>query len=432
MKQLISTILLASVALGNLWAQVPQPASEQQKPIAITGAVAHLGNGKVIENALVTFDKGKLTLVADARVVRVDLSGHEVIEANGKHLYPGLILANTELGLLEVESVRATRDYSETGDYNPNVRSIIAYNTDSELIPTLRYNGILLAQVTPKGGTISGSSSVVALDGWNWEDAAYAYDEGIHMGWVNTYQRPRWWLGETQIKKNENYEAQVREIEQFFNDAKAYANAGKPKTVNLKMEAMKGLFDGSKTLYIEASYAKDIVSGIQFAQAMGVKKIVLKGGEQAYRVADFLKENAIPVVLANVHRLPSSTDEDIDMPYKLAADLTKAGVMVVIAYDGLQSSRNLPFFAGTAAAYGLDKEQALQLITLNPAKMLGIESRAGSIEVGKDAHLILSSGDLLDMRGNNVEAAFINGKRINLDGKQQMLYQRFKEKFEQE
>jgi len=191
------------------------------------------------------------------------------------------------------------------------------------------------------------------------------------------------------------------------------------------------LFDGSKVIYMRASLAKEIMSAIQLAQQVGIKKIVLKDGEESYLVKEFLSENHIPVVLANVHRLPISNDEDVDMPYKLPAVLTKAGVMVSLSYNGLQNSRNLPFFAGTASAYGLSKEEALQLITLNAAKIIGIDSSCGTLEVGKDANLFISTGDALDMRSNNVENAFIAGRKLNLDGKQQLLYNRFKEKYGQ-
>jgi len=409
-------------------AQMPTPAAEQAAPVAIMNATAHLGNGNVIENSIVTFANGKINLVADARVVRVDLTGYTIIQAEGKHVYPGLILPNSQVGLVEISSVRATRDMNEVGELNPNVRAIIAYTADSEMIPPLRYNGVLLAQTTPAGGRIAGSSSVVELDAWNWEDAAYRTDDGIHVNWISMYQPPRWWLGESVMKKNEKYDEQVHELENFFKDAQAYA-ATTPKTINLKLAAMKGLFDGTKTLFIEVSYAKDIIAAVQFAQAQGVKRIVLKGVEQAYLVKEFLSENKIPVILANVHRLPSTTDEDVDMPYKLPALLTQAGVLVALGHDGLTNSRNLPFFAGTTAAYGISKEQALQLITLNTAKVLGIDATAGSLEQGKDAHIVISTGDLLDMRTNNVEAAFISGRKLTLDGKQQELYNRYKEKY---
>lgn len=426
--KLLLPVLLMS-ATGVL-AQLPQPAAMQVKPIAIVGATVHIGNGRVIENSFIAFEQGKLTLVADVNTIKSDPNKYDIIHASGKHIYPGFILPNSDLGLHEISSVRATRDFNETGEYNPNVRSIISYNTDSELIPTLRYTGILLAQTAPVGGIISGSSSIVELDGWNWEDAVYKMDDGVHLNWPAYYQQPRFWMGETQIKKNEKYEEQVRELALFLADAKAYASST-PETVNLKFEAMKGLFDNTKIVYIHASQVKEIISSIQTCLHLGVKKIVLKGGEESYLVKEFIKENNVPVILANVHRLPASDDEDVDMPYKLAALLTKAGITVCLGYEGLQNSRNLPFFAGTAVAYGLSKEEGLQLITLNAAKILGIDETTGTIEVGKDANLFISTGDALDMRTNNVEVAFIAGRKLDLNGKQQMLYQRFKEKYGQ-
>ncbi len=426
-KTILSLLLLLSV--GTLQAQNPAPAPAQQKPVALMNGVAHLGNGKVIPNAVVTFRDGKLETVADATAVRLNLDGYEVVNVEGKHVYPGFILPYTNLGLVEVDAVRATVDEAEVGDFNPNVRSLIAYNTDSQIIPTVRSNGILLAQVAPRGGVISGSSSVMSLDAWNWEDAVMKEDDGIWLSWPSVYRRTGWWAEPGPIEKNKQYDASVSEIKSFLGDAKAYA-AVEPKVSNLKLEAMKGLFDGSTRLYIRADNAKEIVESVKTAQQYGIKEIVMVGAEDAWLVKDFLKENNIPVLLSNLHRLPSRPEEDVDMPYKLPRLLTNEGILVGLLYDDLKSNRNLPFFAGTAAAYGLEKEEALKLITSNTAKIIGIDSFAGTLEQGKDATLFISEGDALDMRTNQVTQAFIQGRQINLHNKQKQLYEKFKNKYE--
>lgn len=426
-KYILSLLLL--LAVSALQAQNPAPAATQQQPIALMNGVAHLGNGRVIPNSVITFRNGKLESVADATTARLNLEGYEVISIEGKHVYPGFILPYTNLGLVEVDAVRATVDEAEVGDFNPNVRSIIAYNTDSQIIPTVRTNGILMAQVAPRGGVISGSSSVVQLDAWNWEDAAIKEDDGLWLSWPSVYRRTGWWGNPGPIEKNKKYDERVAEIKGFFDDAKAYA-AVEPKVRNLKLEAMEGLFDGSRKLYIRADNAKEIVEGIKTAQQYGVKEIVVAGAEDAWLVKDFLKDNNIPVLLSNVHRLPSRPEEDVDMPYKLPRMLTKEGILVGLLYDDLKSNRNLPFFAGTAAAYGLDKEEALQLITANTAQILGIDSFAGTLEQGKDATLFISEGDALDMRTNQLTHAFIQGRQVNLHNKQKQLYQKFKDKYE--
>ncbi len=417
----------------QLNAQVPAPAGAQDKPIALMNGIIHIGNGEVIDNGIITIHDGKISSVGDARSVKIDLSGYEVINISRKHVYPGLILANSTVGLVDINAVRATRDYQEVGQFTPNVRSLIAYNTDSEVIPTLRFNGVLLTQVVPRGGIISGTSSVLALDGWNWEDAAYALDGGIHIYWPSYLSAPKWWLGETDWKKNEVYDIKIREIEEFLQNSWSYAQQEDPDEVNLKMEAMKGLYNGQKKMYVHADEKRQIIESVQMLKRNGIHDIVVTGASNAYYVMDFLKDNDIPVLLTNVHRLPEFDEEDVDMPFKLPALMVKKGIMVGLIHDDgdVQSSRNLAFYAGTAAAYGLEKEEALKLVTSNPAKILGIDKTTGTLEQGKDANIVVSEGDLLDMRTNKLEYAFILGRAVTLEGKQQMLYERYKEKYKQ-
>jgi len=414
-------------------AQVPAPGEPQKEPIAIMNATAHIGNGEVIENSVITFENGVITNVADASKVRLDLSSYKVIDAEGMHVYPGLIASNTIMGLEEISAVRATRDQDETGEFNPNVRALIAYNTDSEIIPTTRFNGVLYVQTTPRGGRISGSSSVMDLDAWNWEDAVLKNDEGIHLNWPSKLQYPRWWLGETEWRENKEYDKQYEELKVFFNDAVSYSELSSTEVTNLKLEAMKGLFDGSKTLYIHTDRAKEILESIQFAQSVGVQKMVLVGGDQAYYVKDFLLENEIPIIVEETLRLPSRNSDAVDMPYKTPYLLHKAGLKVAIGQWGsVMQVRNLPFSAGTAAAYGLSKEEALQMVSLNPAEIMGVSDKIGSLEKDKIASLVISKGDILDMEGNKLEYVFIEGRQVTLEAHQQRLYKKFKEKYENE
>ncbi len=425
---LFSTMLLANIA----GAQTPVPAKPQAKPIALTGGVAHLGNGQVIQNSIIAFDKGKLTIVADATTAKVDLTGFEVINITGKQVYPGFILPNTQVGLQEVSSIRAMNDNAERGQMNPNVRSQISYNTDTEYTPTFRFNGVLLAESTPTGGTISGTSSVMEMDGWNWEDATVAADIAVHMNWPSIMSRQfdfnTFSFNES---ANANYDKEVTQITQFFAEALSYG-ALATKEINLKFEAMQGLFDGRKTLMLHANNPKEIVESVRFAQRSGVKRITVVGGTGALWVADFLKESKIPVILPSTHNLPNRTDDDVDMPYKLPHLLTQAGVMVSLMDDGaLHGARNLGFYAGTAAAYGMSKEDALKTITSNTAKALGIDNQVGTLEVGKDATLFVANGDALDYRGNVLTHAFISGKLMTLPGNQQELYERYSRKYGQ-
>lgn len=406
---------------------VPSPAPAQTKGIVLNGATLHLGNGEIIENGTLAFANGKIVHCGGEVS---DFVGYEVIDVSGKHIYPGFILPNTPLGLVEVNAVRASVDSRETGGFNPEVRSIVAYNSDSHAIPTTRTNGILTAQIAPQAGLVSGSSSIVQLDAWNWEDAVIKMDGGIHMSWPQETLGPRWWMGETNRRPNPNYKKSIEALTQTLMDGAVYAGESSPPTINLKLEAMKGLYDGSKTMFVEVNNAKAIIKSVNFLKKHGVQKIVVVGASQAWYAKDFLKAHNIPVILRDVHSLPSTTEEDVDMPYKLPALLHKEGITVCLGYRNPFSARNLPFFAGTTAGYGLSKEEALSLITSNTAKVLGVENRLGTLAIGKDATLFVSSGDALDMRTNILEHAFIEGRKIELDDKHQMLYRRYKEKYE--
>ncbi len=411
----------------NVFAQ-QTPAPSQNQPILITGATAHIGNGQTIENSAIAFENGKLTIVADARLIRIDGSkNYKIIDATGKHIYPGLIAPNTTLGLVEIGAVRATRDRSEVGQMNPNIRSIIAYNTDSRVTPTVRSNGVLLAQITPQSGRISGSSSIVELDAWNWEDALYSEDLGIHLNWPSMF-RFSWGGSAEVINKNKNYEKQVQEITSFFEQAKAYTNKKEPQAINLKFEAMRGLFDKSKKLFIHTNLAKTMMESILFAKKYDVD-IVIVGGRDSWRITEFLKENNVPIILRSTQRLPGAEDEDIDQPFKTPVQLYNAEVLFCFSHSGFDTQRNLPFQAGQAVGFGLKYEEAIKSLTLNTAKILGIDETVGSLEEGKDATLFISEGDVLDMRTCKVVQAFIRGKEIDLDNKQKALYRKFQEKY---
>jgi len=420
-----SLFICALTFLGNTDALTPTPSKPQEQPIALVGATVHLGNGEKISNAVISFSDG---IISGVHAQRPDLSGHRLIDVSGKHVYPGFVLPDSNLGLIEVDALPDTVDNQETGEINPNVRSLIAYNTDSEMIPTLRFNGVLTAQVSPKGGLVSGTSSIVRLDGWNWEDAALKVDDGIRMRCASR-RSGRFDFATFTFKFSENkqYDEQAQRLQQLFQDARNYQRGQQPQ--NLKLEAMQGLFDGSKRLYIQCNDPRDIVVVIKLAQNQGVKKPVLIAASGALQIASFLKENEIPVIVSGLHNLPEQAHDAIDLPYRLPFLLTQAGVKTGLTYPSLMNSRNLGFIAGTAAAYGMDKASALRMITLSNAEILGIDEYVGSLKAGKHATLFVTSGDALDMRGNQISHAFIQGRQIELNGTQQQLYERFKTKY---
>lgn len=411
------------------------PAAKQSQTIAIVGATAHIGNGTVIENSIIVFENGKITAIGTKDSTPLSKQAMTIIDATDKHVYPGFIVSNGTLGLVEVDAVKASNDVAELGTYNPHIRSLIAYNTESKVVESMRPNGVLLGQIVPRGGRITGTSSIVQFDAWNWEDATINTDEGIHVNWPNSFSRGRWWLGEDPgLKPNKNYDKQVKELRTYFNNAKSY-NLGDNDTdeLHLPFKAMAGLFNGSQRLYINADDEKSITDAVNFAKAQGVSKITIVSGYQAGKVANFLKQHNVSVLLQRVHTRPELEDHDYDYTFKQAKILVDAGVLVALETSGQMermNSRNLPFYAGTTVAYGLTKAQALQLITENPAEIMGIAEHYGTLEIGKSATLFISQGDALDMRSNQVTNAFIDGRTISLETHQTQLWKRYSKKYE--
>jgi imidazolonepropionase-like amidohydrolase len=427
--------LTAFVGFLNAAAQeTVYPAPKQTGTTVITGGTVHVGNGQVLQNATVVITDGKITAVGTNIPIP---AGATVVNAEGKHVYPGLILPVSNLGLVEISAVRATNDVQEIGELNPNVRSIVAYNTDSKVINTLKSSGILLANIAPQGGLISGSSSVVQLDAWNWEDAAYKTDNGIHFNMPALIARPRGFGGgggaggpsQPQIDPVKLGLEQVDKIKSFFKEAQAYHKETSHPETNLKFESVKGLFDKSVKLYVHANTVKQMLVALDFVKEFNFD-VVIVGASDSWQIADLLRQNNVSVVLNQMHSLPTIEDDDVDQPYKTAAMLQKAGVLFAINdEDGQTRGRNLSYNAGTAATYGLTKEQALQAITLNAAKVLGIADKTGSIEAGKDANIVIATGDILDMSKSTVTDAFIQGRKVDLTDKQKQLNERYKTKY---
>lgn len=426
-KQLIYSILFFLV-IGNSVAQ-QTPASKQTTAFSIEGATAHLGDGTVIENSLIMFTDGKISFVGSANM-RIARLG-KVINAKGKHVYPGFIAANSTLGLGEIDAVKASVDVQEVGSMNPHIRSIIAYNAESKVVESMRPNGVLMGQITPRGGRISGTSSVVQFDAWNWEDAGLKVDDGIHMNWPRSITFGRWWLGEDPSAKiSKNYGKSIADLEEYINSAKRYLSGNRnPK--NLEFDAVEGLLNGSKKLFVHTHGEREIIDAISFANKFNFK-LVIVGGDEAYKIANVLVKNKVPVILQRAHRIPSGDDSDYDFSYKLAKLLIDKGVTVAVGMNGQMermNTRNLPFYVGTYAAHGIDKEEALKMITSNSAKILGIDDKVGTIAVGKDATLFISEGDALDMRGNIIIEAFIQGRKLSLETHQTKLWKRYANKY---
>ena len=437
MKKIFFIVSLWGFLVANAQETV-LPTPPQKGLLFIKNATIHVGNGKVINNGTIQVKDGKIEQVGEN--ISIPQGDVKVVDAGGKHVYPGIILPVSNLGLVEISAVRASTDVREIGDMNPNVRSIVAYNTDSKVINTLRSSGILMANIVPQGSFLAGSSSVVQLDAWNYQDAAVKTDAGMHLYMPTLMARPqggRFGGGGGRFGPQQSAETdpvkeglnKIEELKAFFNEAKAYFAESSHQATNLKFEAVKGLFDKSMKFYVHGNTVRQMLVAIDFVKQFGFD-VVIVGGSDSWQIADLLKQHNVSVVLQQPHSLPTAADDDVDQPYKTAAQLQKAGVVFSISDDDAQTrGKNILYNAGTAATYGLTKEEALQAITLNAAKIMGVADKAGSIEAGKDANIIISEGDLLDMRTSKVTDAFIQGRKIDLTDKHKLLYERFNFKY---
>jgi len=407
---------------------------QQSKSCLILNGYLHIGNGEVIESALVGVRDGKIALVRNALAYTfVQSEWDTIIDVKGQHIYPGFIAPNSTLGLTEIDAIRATRDFNEVGQYNPHIRSQIAFNVESKVISTVRTNGVLLSQATPRGGDISGTSSILALDGWNWEDATILQDDGIHVNWPASVDGGGWWAEPSGKKRNENYDQQKQSLYQFFELAKTYSNIRKSEQNDQRLDAMVDCFNNTKRVYFHADELQQLLDIVDFSIHFKLPFAVIVGGYDSHLLGDKLKDSKIPVMLVRTHSLPENEEDAVDLPYRLPFLLQKAGVQFCLQNAGdmeTMNARNLPFQAGTAMAYGLTEEEAIRSISLSVCEIVGIDKNFGSIEEGKSATLFVSNGNALDMRTNEVSLALIRGKFMSTDNFQKELYQKYSKKYQ--
>ncbi len=388
-----------------------------------TNAHIHIGNGSGIENGQMLVENGDILWVGAANETPSN-QADQTVDLSGKHLYPGFIAPATATGLVEVEAVRATVDFREVGNDNPNARAGIAFNTDSRILPTLIYNGILISQSTPQTGVFSGMSSVMRMQARNWEEAAIRMDDGMHVHWPNPMRFDR---KKRKLVANDKYSKQVQHILETLDDAKAYLN-GKRQPINLKLEAFNGIFGGDKRVYIYTNKPGAMVEAIDELKRRGVSYPVLVGAMDAHLISEYLVAEDVPVLLSRPHELPMHSDDPVDLPFKTPALLVNAGVTVGLSNMGrmpVMGNRNLPFMAGTAVTYGLDYEMAVATISGNTAKILGIDQRYGTLEPGKSATFFISTGDALDMSSMHIESAYIDGKPVDMANWQEQLFKKW-------
>lgn len=408
-----------------------------QDRILLVNGTLHVGNGEVRESALIGIENGEIITIKNALATTINEAEWDtIVQLEGRHIYPGFVAPNNTLGLTEIDAVRATRDFDEVGTYNPHVNAQIAFNVESKVVSTVRTNGVLITQSTPRGGIISGSSAVMKMDGWNWEDATISSNDGIHLNWPSSIDYGKWWKGDTEIKANDKYLEEKTTIYDFFRSAAAYAQTSthnKDYKFDVRFESMKACFKGNKRVYIHANHVKQLVDVIEFASHFELKFPVIIGGYDSYLISRKLADSKIPVMLPRTHSLPENEEDDIDLPYKLPFILKEAGVKFCLQNEGdmeAMNARNMPFLAGTAMAYGLTEEEAISSISLWSCEILGIDEKYGSVEKGKSATLFVSDGDALDMRTNNLFVALVDGKFMSLSNSQIELYKKYSKKYQ--
>jgi imidazolonepropionase-like amidohydrolase len=434
--------LFVLVLAWNVRAAEQIPGKPQEGPVLLSGADVYTVSGEVIRGGQVLMDGGKVVRVGK------DLEappGAKRIELAGKRVYPGLIATGNDLGLAEVRSVRGMIDTSEAGDINPNARAEVAVNPDSELIPVARANGVLLNLTMPSGGMLPGTSAVLQLDGWTWEEMTVRAPAAVHVTWprgARTGRRGGGGGGGEEAGPTRR-EDQLRALDQAFADARAYLSAKRaatrpsgeggatrPLDHDARWEAMIPLLEGRVPLVVAAEELGQIQAAVAFAAREKVR-LVIFGGYDAPLCADLLKAHDVPVVVNGIHRLPLRADAPYDEPFTVPERLRQAGVRYCITLAhrfGGSDVRNLPYHAATAAAYGLPAEEALKAITLYPAQILGVADRVGSIEAGRDATLIVTDGDILET-ATHVEQAFVQGRAVDLSSKHTGLWQKYQEKY---
>lgn len=440
MKLLQFTWLL--LAPGILLSHDLVPGRMPESPVALVNATIYPVSSSPIQNGILLFDNGKIVGIGESLEIPNNATR---IDVAGKHVYPGLISANSSIGLIEIDAVRATRDMTEPGVLNPNARAESAVNPDSEMIPVTRANGVLIAHVSPttgSSGLIGGTTAAMALDGWTHVDMTVKAPVAMALNWPKAPEARSFDLYQTTShsakRYKENYQKRIKLLEDSFNDCRAYwkaKQAGEEAVdVDLRWEALKVVLDREVPVVVRAVTLRQINDAIEWSDREDIRIILLEA-QDAWYVADLLAEKEIPVIAGSINELPLRRWESYDISSKNVLKLHEAGVLYAIGFGGRGArhgvEKNLPYEAAKVASFGLSQEDALKSITINAARILGIDDRVGTLEVGKDATLIVTTGDPMDIR-TQVEMAFIGGRSVDLSSKHTQLNEKYKQKYGQE
>lgn len=403
------------------------PGAAQTQPILLQGGDLYTVSHGVLTATDLLFENGR---IAQIGVGLTPGDNARVIDVSGKRVYPGLIDMSTTLGLTEIGSVRATNDQAERGRVTPEVLAQTAYNPDSEILPTVRANGITTALSVPGGALIQGRSSLMNLDGWTREDAAELPVAALHISWPRTRFVTAWWMERSAEEQEEENAKNRAELNTAFENARAYYDAKKADPsipVDLRWEAMLSVFDRALPVVIHADDYRQIEQSVAFGEKWNLRYII-GGAAESFRALELLKKHNVPVIVRRVLDLPPKQDDAYDAAFSLPRHLHEHEIPFAIATYSSWASCNLPFHAGMAVAFGLPEDQALKSITLTPAQMLGVDNHIGSLEIGKKATLIVSKGDVLDMMSHGVEMMFIEGREVDLNNRHRELYEKYRQK----
>jgi imidazolonepropionase-like amidohydrolase len=426
-------VLSGCIVSGSALAQSAQvPAPPQQRTIIIENATIHVSPSETIPSpGYIIFENGIITQFGEGEAP--DIENAERFEAEGLHVYPGLIATDTQLGLTEIGAVDVTQDVRELGDFTPEVRSVLAVNPDSDLIPVTRANGVMVAATFPSGGIVSGRGAIIRLDGWTWEQMAIEPEAGLVVNWPRTDPINAPWMRTNPEEQRRRASENLEKIDRFFDDARTYfeaKDADPNLPIDLRFEGMRAALSGQQPVFIRANSASQIESSVAWAVARNLRPVIV-GGTEAHDAIPILKKHNVPVIIAGTHRMPGRTHDAYDSAFTLPAKLHEAGVRVAISSgEETAHERSLPYAAATAAAYGLPKEVALASVTSSAAEILGIADRYGSLDTGKSATLIVTTGDPLEITSDTV-LAFIDGRSLDLGSRHKRLYEKYLEKYRQ-
>lgn len=401
--------------------------------LALTGGTVHTVSGPDIPNGTVLVDGARITAVAAGLAVP---AGAHVVDCTGKQVYPGFVHANTQLGLQEISTIQGADDTQETGNVNPNQRAEVMYNPDSDFLPVTRLNGVTSVLSIPGGGSIRGTSALMHLDGWTQEDIAVRAPVGMHVQWPNMTPVHAFFILASDEEQAKTRDQAIQAISDAFDDARAYwkardaeGSAGVPKhDHDVRWDGMRKALKGEIPVIFHCDALNQIRAVLRFCDKQGLTNVILLGGSDSWRVADELKRRNIAVIVAGVLAMPSRGDEPYDEAFTVPAKLARAGVRFCIADEGggfaAANARNLPHHAAMAAAFGLDRDEALKAVTLYPAQILGVGDKLGSIEVGKLADLQITDGDPL-LVATHCEQVILNGKLMPMESRQTRLFHKY-------